>query len=234
AHLGHALLSAVSAVGGGRELRRRWTGAVGVRYGLDRARRGAGARRLVGAEFYALRPAAHGGDLRSRDRGGVRHQRHGRVRGDVHPRRHAGGAGRSRDGAEDFRDARHRRRGDRAGLRGGGDRRHGLHRRRAGRVADRRAVPRRVGAPRPAARALRHLRRHGAGAGVPAVWPVHASAAAEDLTGPAMRDAIGAVIFVLLAVAAPFLPAWIVSLATIAFANALVVLGLVILWRAGL
>jgi branched-chain amino acid transport system permease protein len=49
-----------------------------------------------------------------------------------------------------------------------------------------------------------------------------------------MRDAIGAVIFVLLAVAAPFLPAWIVSLATIAFANALVVLGLVILWRAGL
>ena len=49
-----------------------------------------------------------------------------------------------------------------------------------------------------------------------------------------MRDVIGAVIFVLLGVAAPFLPAWIASLATIAFANALVVLGLVILWRAGL
>jgi ABC-type branched-subunit amino acid transport system permease subunit len=49
-----------------------------------------------------------------------------------------------------------------------------------------------------------------------------------------MRDAIGAFIFVLLGVAAPALPAWIVSLATIAFANALVVLGLVILWRTGL
>ena len=33
---------------------------------------------------------------------------------------------------------------------------------------------------------------------------------------------------------APSLPAWLVSLATIAFANALVVLGLIILWRAGL
>jgi ABC-type branched-subunit amino acid transport system permease subunit len=44
----------------------------------------------------------------------------------------------------------------------------------------------------------------------------------------------GALAFVALAVAAPALPAWIVSLATISFANALVVLGLVILWRAGL
>ena len=45
---------------------------------------------------------------------------------------------------------------------------------------------------------------------------------------------IGLLAFVLVATAAPALPAWIVSLATIAFANALVVLGLVILWRAGL
>jgi ABC-type branched-subunit amino acid transport system permease subunit len=45
---------------------------------------------------------------------------------------------------------------------------------------------------------------------------------------------VGALAFVALAVAAPALPAWLVSLATIAFANALVVLGLVILWRAGL
>jgi branched-chain amino acid transport system permease protein len=44
----------------------------------------------------------------------------------------------------------------------------------------------------------------------------------------------GALAFLAVAAAAPFLPAWIVSLATIAFANALVVLGLVILWRAGL
>ena len=45
---------------------------------------------------------------------------------------------------------------------------------------------------------------------------------------------LGGLAFLLVAAAAPALPAWIVSLATIAFANALVVLGLVILWRAGL
>jgi ABC-type branched-subunit amino acid transport system permease subunit len=40
--------------------------------------------------------------------------------------------------------------------------------------------------------------------------------------------------FVAVAAAAPCAAGWLVSLATIAFANALVVLGLVILWRAGL
>jgi branched-chain amino acid transport system permease protein len=45
---------------------------------------------------------------------------------------------------------------------------------------------------------------------------------------------IGALAFLLVAAFAPALPSWLVSLATIAFANALVVLGLVILWRAGL
>jgi branched-chain amino acid transport system permease protein len=44
----------------------------------------------------------------------------------------------------------------------------------------------------------------------------------------------GALAFLAVAVFAPMLPAWIVSLATIAFTNAFVVLGLVILWRAGL
>jgi len=44
----------------------------------------------------------------------------------------------------------------------------------------------------------------------------------------------GALAFLALAAMGPWLPAWIVSLATIAFANAFVVLGLVILWRAGL
>ncbi|HEY2137326.1 MAG TPA: branched-chain amino acid ABC transporter permease [Xanthobacteraceae bacterium] len=48
------------------------------------------------------------------------------------------------------------------------------------------------------------------------------------------HNLVGALAFVLLAAAAPFTPAWLVSLATIAFANGLVVLGLVILWRAGL
>ena len=40
--------------------------------------------------------------------------------------------------------------------------------------------------------------------------------------------------FLFAAAAAPLLPDWVVSLVTIAFANALVVLGLVVLWRAGL
>jgi branched-chain amino acid transport system permease protein len=44
----------------------------------------------------------------------------------------------------------------------------------------------------------------------------------------------GGVAFIAAAVIAPFLPIWVVSLATIAFANALVVLGLIVLWRAGL
>jgi ABC-type branched-subunit amino acid transport system permease subunit len=47
-------------------------------------------------------------------------------------------------------------------------------------------------------------------------------------------NVFGLLAFVALAVVAPAVPAWLVSLATIAFANALVVLGLVILWRAGL
>ena len=45
---------------------------------------------------------------------------------------------------------------------------------------------------------------------------------------------LGALAFIAVAAGAPLLPAWLVSLATIAFANALVVLGLVILWRTGL
>ena len=50
---------------------------------------------------------------------------------------------------------------------------------------------------------------------------------------PRGRLIAGAVL--LLAAAAAFvLPDWIISLATIAFANGLVVLGLIVLWRAGL
>jgi branched-chain amino acid transport system permease protein len=44
----------------------------------------------------------------------------------------------------------------------------------------------------------------------------------------------GSIMFLLAAAAAPVLPDWVISLSTIAFANALVVLGLVVLWRAGL
>jgi ABC-type branched-subunit amino acid transport system permease subunit len=45
---------------------------------------------------------------------------------------------------------------------------------------------------------------------------------------------VGALLFLLAAAAAPALPQWVLSLTTIAFANALVVLGLVVMWRAGL
>ena len=45
---------------------------------------------------------------------------------------------------------------------------------------------------------------------------------------------VGALMFLLAAAAGPVLPGWVASLVTIAFANALVVLGLVVLWRAGL
>jgi len=45
---------------------------------------------------------------------------------------------------------------------------------------------------------------------------------------------LGVLAFIAAAAVAPWLPPWLVSLATIAFANALVVLGLVILWRTGL
>ena len=51
---------------------------------------------------------------------------------------------------------------------------------------------------------------------------------------PARSHVVGAILFLLAAAAAPVLPEWVVSLATISFANALVVLGLVVLWRAGL
>lgn len=45
---------------------------------------------------------------------------------------------------------------------------------------------------------------------------------------------VGALAFLIAVAAAPLLPEWLVSLATVAFANALVVLGLIILWRTGL
>lgn len=45
---------------------------------------------------------------------------------------------------------------------------------------------------------------------------------------------VGALLFLLAAAAGPLLPDWVVSITTIAFANALVVLGLIVLWRAGL
>ena len=51
---------------------------------------------------------------------------------------------------------------------------------------------------------------------------------------PGRAHLIGALVFLLAAVGGPFLPDWIVSLATVSLANALVVLGLVVLWRAGL
>ena len=51
---------------------------------------------------------------------------------------------------------------------------------------------------------------------------------------PWRANLFGALAFLALAAAAPVLAPWLVSLATIAFANAVVVLGLIVLWRAGL
>jgi ABC-type branched-subunit amino acid transport system permease subunit len=51
---------------------------------------------------------------------------------------------------------------------------------------------------------------------------------------PARSIGFGTLAFLVLAAVAPASPAWLVSLATLAFANALVVLGLIMLWRAGL
>jgi branched-chain amino acid transport system permease protein len=46
--------------------------------------------------------------------------------------------------------------------------------------------------------------------------------------------AFGTVAFLVIAAVAPLLPAWLVSLTTVAIANGLVVLGLIVLWRTGL
>ncbi len=54
------------------------------------------------------------------------------------------------------------------------------------------------------------------------------------MTMRAGSTVVGALAFVALGLLAPWLPPWLISLATIAFANALVVLGLIILWRTGL
>lgn len=45
---------------------------------------------------------------------------------------------------------------------------------------------------------------------------------------------VGALVLALLAAVAPFLPPWLVSMVTISMATGLVVLGLIVLWRAGL
>src|SRR5262249_7730007 len=51
----------------------------------------------------------------------------------------------------------------------------------------------------------------------------------------AQGDRIAAVsLFLAAAIAGFVLPAWLIPLATIAFANGLVVLGLIVMWRAGL
>lgn len=54
------------------------------------------------------------------------------------------------------------------------------------------------------------------------------------MTMDARTTIFGALAFIAVGAIAPWLPPWLVSLATIAFANALVVLGLIILWRTGL
>jgi len=49
-----------------------------------------------------------------------------------------------------------------------------------------------------------------------------------------LKDCVTPAVLLALAVAGPFLPLWLVSMGTLALANGLVVLGLIVLWRAGL
>ncbi len=51
---------------------------------------------------------------------------------------------------------------------------------------------------------------------------------------PGRAQLVGALMLLFAAAVAPLLPDWVVSLLTISLANALVVLGLIVLWRAGL
>src|SRR5689334_14729827 len=51
---------------------------------------------------------------------------------------------------------------------------------------------------------------------------------------PGRSHLVGALMFLLAAAAAPLLPYWMLALATVSLANAMVVLGLIVLWRAGL
>ena len=92
-----------------------------------------------------------------------------------------GALGGADDGAENLRHAWHWGRGDRARLRGSRDRRHGLDRGCARGRPHRRHMPGRGGAPCTADRAVRHLWRHGTGADLPAVRPLHPRPAEEDL-----------------------------------------------------
>ncbi len=66
----------LSADGGGRQYRDRRPGAVELRHRAGGDRGAAGGAGLLGAEIHPLRPAADDRDLRPRNRGGLRHQRH--------------------------------------------------------------------------------------------------------------------------------------------------------------
>src|SRR4029077_15487918 len=163
-----------------------------------------------------------------------RDQRHAGLHRDFHYRSNAWRARRRGDGPQDVDNTWHRRRGDCPRLRGGCDRRNGIDRGCADRCAGRRHLPGRRRTSGSTARIVRHLRRHGAGARRATVRAVCASPAAENRTRWARAQLVGGLLFLIAAAAAPVLPEWVASLVTIAFANALVVLGLVVLWRAGL
>src|SRR6185312_12459207 len=119
-------------------------------------------------------------------------------------------------------------------VRGRGHRRNGQHSRRARRLPDRwtGACARRPQVPR--VRALRHLRRNGTRPHIPQGRPVRAAQAQEDLT---LRDrTMGwlALAAAGLIAAGFFLPGWLLNQMVFAFGRGLAVLGLVVLWRAGL
>src|SRR6185312_4953693 len=153
---------------------------------------------------------------------------------DFRHRRRARRARRRGHGADDLGDARHRRRGDRAGLR---RRRHQRARQRARhhhRRPHRRIEPRRGGASLARGRALRHLRGDVGSAdraAARAFRPAAAQAHMSRLDGTIAALVLGAALLGGVSLA---LPDWVIFLATIIVAKALVVLGLLILWRTGL
>src|SRR5690606_37854761 len=135
------------------------------------------------------------------------------------------------------------RRRDHSELRGGDHRRAGLDRRCRDRRADRGDRPRRCGASGARCRAVHHLSRDGRGAGLPSGRPVRPRPGAQDLTGvPLMstRSAVlrplgvAALVVAALAAAGLALPSWLLFLATMAIAHAVVALGLVFMMRGGL
>src|SRR6185369_933053 len=116
---------------------------------------------------------------------------------------------------------------------GGGDRRTRQPAGSRGRRGDGRPGALALGPLHAAGRALRHLLRHGRGACGAAARALQPGRAQKNMK----RDrtvALLLIVFAVLAAAGPWLPQWAMFIMTVAVARGLVVLGLLLLLRAGL